>query len=447
MEATSGGDSLARWSRALPGPQLWLPTTGALIAVATIGYGWSGAAGDRVGELAPFVAAWRPDVGMGALPAAGLIGAGLLLVPRLRSAQVRPWRFAAGALVLGLGLRLALGTVSGGVEGLYAVYEIGRPEASNEYLPALPAFELGTRFFLDRFAEVGTSLPVHAIGHPPGLLVAMHVLGIETAPTMAALTIGVGALSIPLTYLLARSLLDDGRARAATLIYVFAPSAILYGATSADALYVTLALAAAIPLALSVRESKRGRVGTLTLGASALAVASFFSYANLAIGAWAAFTAGKGAGLRRALTLAGACGAVLAAFYAALHLATGYDPIGTLEATHTVYREGIASRRPYEFWVVGSPVAFFVAAGLPVAWLALRAAAAGRAPAVALLLVVAIAALLGYTKAETERIYQFLIPLACVAAATVLPERWLVGVLALLGAQALAVELFLYTVW
>ncbi len=95
----------------------------------------------------------------------------------------------------------------------------------------------------------------------------------------------------------------------------------------------------------------------------------------------------------------------------------------------------------------GSPVAFLVALGPPVAWFALRAAGDGWGPAVALFGVLAIAAVLGFTKAETERIYLFLVPLACIAAAARMPDRLLPPVLALLAGQALAVELLLYTVW
>lgn len=188
--------------------------------------------------------------------------------PRLSSGRGRPWQFALGALGLGLALRLALGTARGAAVTAYTrSSSSGNHEAASEYLPVLPAFEFGTRFFLDTFAEIGASLPVHAIGHPPGLLVTMHWLGVHDAPGMAALTIGVGALSIPLAYLLARALLDERRARIATLLYVFAPSAVLYGATSADALYTTLALLAAVPLARTAR--RQGRCATSTCTARA----------------------------------------------------------------------------------------------------------------------------------------------------------------------------------
>jgi methylthioxylose transferase len=442
MEAGTGALRLAR-----RGPELWLPAGAAALAGGTIAYGLVARAGDvRLGaSLAPFLADWAPAIRPSAVPAGFLLVGGVLAAERIREPRVRPYRFALAALGLGVALRLALGIARRGPDGLYAVFELGNHEAASEYLPALPAFDFGTRFFLDTFAEVGTSLPVHAIGHPPGLLVTMNWLGIDTAPGMAALTIGVGALSIPLAYLLARTLLDERRARAATLLYVFAPSAVLYGATSADALYVTLALLAALPLARAATAHRRPLEAAG--GGGVFGLASFFSYANLAVGAWAALLALQRVDIRRAAEIAAACGLALTAFYSILHLATGYDPIGVLAATDTVYREGIASRRPYEFWVFGSPTAFLVALGLPTAWFALRSAGAGDAAARALFAVLVAAAVLGFTKAETERIYQFLVPLACAAAAVTLPERRLPLVLAALAAQALAAELLLYTVW
>ena len=425
----------------------WLPAAGFALAAATIGYGFAArASGTELGaSLAPFLWDWRPRAHPLALPAAALLALGASLAPRLRSPALGPLAFAGLTLALGLALRLALASARAGTQGLWDVYRLGNHEAGREYLPALPALDFGARFFLDTFAEVGASLPVHAVGHPPGLLLMLHALGIEGPRGMAALTIGAGALAIPLTYLLSRALLDEQRARSAALLYVFAPSAALYGATSADALYATVALAAAIPLALAVRRAPAG--GALPLGAGLLALASFFSYANLAIGAWATVLAAYQSSVRRALTVAVACGVALALFYGALALATGYDPIGALRATESVYREGIAARRPYAFWVFGSPVAFLVALGPPIAWFALRSTGAREPAAVALVAVVVVAAVLGFSKAETERIYQFLVPLACIAAAITLPPQRLPITLAALAAQALAVELLLYTVW
>jgi methylthioxylose transferase len=424
--------------------EVWAPIAGGVLIVATVATGLAAtAAGVELGApLAPFVERWEPVVGPLGLVAAGALGGSVALCPRI--GRLSRWRFLIAATALGLALRLVLGVARHGVTDLYAVYAIGHDEAANEYLPALPALDFGARFFLDTFAQVGQSLTVNAVGHPPGLLLVLHALDLRTAQGMAALTIGVGALSVPLCYLLARRFLDERRARNAALLYVFAPSALLYGATSADALYATLGLLAAVPLAaVALGGARSAWLG----GPAALVVASFFSYANLAIGAWAAVLALRAGRYARALLLAAACGLGLVAGYALLHLGSGYDPIGAVRSAEAVYREGIASTRPYAFWVFGSPVAFLAFLGVPIAWLALRALGRGFGPAVALAAVIAVAALLGFTKAETERIYQFLVPLACVAAAAVLHERRLQPVLAVLAAQALATELLLYTIW
>ena len=131
----------------------------------------------------------------------------------------------------------------------------------------------------------------------------------------------------------------------------------------------------------------------------------------------------------------------------ALAAVYGYDPIGTLRATNTVYGHSLARIRPYWFWVVGSPVAWAASAGLALsaAWLV---AVRRRAPeAIALAAVIAIAALLAFTKAETERIWLPFVPLACAAAARVVPPRSVRPVLVALAVQALVVQLLFETVW
>jgi hypothetical protein len=434
---------------------LAVPLAGAAVMAGTVAFGLvAKAGGDSLGSgQPPLLYNWDWQASALALPAVAVLGAGVAIAPRLRSRSLSPPAFAAAALVLGLVLRLAAGAARDGTGGWYAVYDVPNKESENEYLPVLPAFDLGARFFLDTFAEIGTSLPVHAIGHPPGLLLTLHALGIDTAGGMAALTIAIGALSVPLVYALGRQLLDEAQARIATLLYAFAPSAVLHGVTSADALFATLAvLAGALLLARRRGGLQRGAAppfdGILAaLGPAAFALASFFSYANLAVGALAAIVTLRRDGLRRALALSAACAAALLAFYGLLHLLTGFDPIGALRSTEIVYREGVASNRPYAFWVFGSPVAFLLAAGVPLAWLALRALGAGETVAVALFSVVIVSAVLGFTKAETERIYLFLVPFLCLAAATTLSRRYLTPVLGLLALQAIATELAFETVW
>ena len=120
-----------------------------------------------------------------------------------------------------------------------------------------------------------------------------------------------------------------------------------------------------------------------------------------------------------------------------------------MRATEDVYRAGIASIRPYWFWLFGSPVAFLLVLGLPITWLALRALAAGSDEAVAIFAVLAFAAVMGFTKAETERIWLFFAPFVCLAAAPALARRPALRtpVLAALAVQAVLYELLFDTVW
>ena len=148
------------------------------------------------------------------------------------------------------------------------------------------------------------------------------------------------------------------------------------------------------------------------------------------------------------MALAALCGAVVLAFYVVLHAATGFDPVGTIRATEEVYRSGIASLRPYWYWLFGSPVAFLLVLGVPLSYYALRAAGRGETLALAIFTVIAVAAVLGFTKAETERIWLFLAPFVCLAAAATLEERpQLRPLLAALAAQAVLYELLFDTVW
>jgi methylthioxylose transferase len=381
----------------------------------------------------PFIGHWRPQADpLLALTIACFAGA-VVLAPRML--RLPAWAFAVAMLVVTLVLRLALAAGGAGTAQWSVMFDPTGFEGPNEYLPALGALDFGAGFFVDRFAELVPSLPVHAAGHPPGLLLTLHTLGIDSPGGMAALCIGVGALSGPLAYAVGRAVLDEERARVAALLLAFAPGALLFGATSADAVYLTLGLLAAWQLA----------AGRPVAGAVVLAVGSFFAWSLLAVGAWAAIVTWRRDGWRPAIVLGAACGIVLVAFYGVLYATTGFDAIGTLRATEEVYRAGIAATRPYGFWLLGSPVAFLVVLGLPIAWLALRALARGDALAVAIFAVIAIAAVGGFTKAETERIWLFLAPFVCLAAASErVPLRPL---LAALAVQAVLYELAFETIW
>jgi methylthioxylose transferase len=430
--------------------RLLLPAA-ALVAVATVVAGvWIHATTGRLGTATPpFVVVYEPDVAWPwAAFAVVTAAAAALTAPRLAPAGRAglggrvAWPVAVTLLALVPGL--ALGATRNGSLGWREVFLLGPGgsfEASNEYLAGLPALSYGPRLFVDRFSELVPSLPVNVAGHPPGLMLVVDALGLTSAGRLAALCIACAVALPGLTLLLARGLgLPVSRARVAAVLAALSPAVLLIGITSGDAVFAAVGAGTAVLLVQRRPELR-------ALGCLALAVAAFFSWALLAIGAWAAVVTLVRAGPRRALVLAVGCGLAVLAFNGVLALAVGYDPIGSLRATEAYYRNSVASKRPYAFWVLGSPVAFAVALGPPTALAALHAATRRSPAAIGLITVIAIASVAGFTKAETERIWLPFVPLACVAAAEVLGAERLRWVAPLLAAQALVVVVLFQTIW
>ncbi|MGA7397714.1 MAG: hypothetical protein WBW62_09740 [Solirubrobacterales bacterium] len=377
--------------------------------------------------------------GWGIVAAAGM-AVSLLVAYRLWKSDLSPGWFGLALFALTLASRLILNVARHGPQEWYQIYVILPGEAGRlEYLSALPDLKSGLGPFLDNFASLVPELPVHAAGHPPGMLVVIDWLNITTPQGLAALTIGVGAVATPILYALARRLFDERTARVAALLFVFVPTSLLYGATSADALFVTLAL-----LSAALLLSKR--MAVVVAGAAALALASFFSYALLAAGGWAGLVRWRRDGFRSMFSAAMLCAGALILFYGILEITTGFNVLAAIEATNHRYHDGIANVRPYFFWLFGSPAAFLIMLG-PVAWYAAKSLASREITAVSLTAIIVVTALLGYTKAETERIWFFLVPLACLAAARALPDRGVRIMLAGLVAQAFIFQLLFDTRW
>lgn len=400
----------------------------ALVSGATLALGVLVEAGGRQLGTAtpPLIMGWSPEAQPAGVVVAVLVCAVVVALM---------WRLGPfGLLAASAATVLAVNAMRTGTDGWSAVFSTSF-EAKNEYLPGLPALQYGRDVFLDRFAEWVPALPVNVAGHPPGLILTLDVFGLTTAGRMAALCIACAAAIAPLSWLLARRIgLTEEQARVAGLLALASPAVLLIGGTSADAVYAAIGAGTAVLLAT--------RGGWRVAGCLALAVAALFSWALLAVGAWGAVLAWRREGLRAALLLAAGCAVAVLALQGALAAAYGYDPIAALRNTEAVYRESLAQIRPYWYWVVGSPVAWALMSGLPTV-AAIRWTPAGSA----LLVVLLVAAVAGFTKAETERIWLIFVPLACVAAAEVVPRSWVRPVVALLLAQALACQVLFDTVW
>jgi hypothetical protein len=426
-------------------PKVAVPLVAALLAAVTVVVGQAiKAGGGALGvPFPPFYVHFSPHGGPLAAVSIGVLASAAALASTWIRRAHRPAVLAAFLFGLALSLGVGLNIARDGAHGLWVVFQTGPHgslEAHQEYLPGLPALDRGVGFYVKHFPALIPSLPIHVKGNPPGPLVALHLLGIDTPGALAALCIGIGALTAPLAYDLGRTLGGEERGCVAGVLTAFSPALLLLGVTSADYAFATLGLAAAC---LLVRDRTTARVA----GALAAATGAFFSWVLFAIPAWAVLVSLKRDGPRRAFELACISALATLVLYAVLAVSIGYDPIATLKATDAAYRHGISRIRPYEYWVLGSPVAWGIALGIPIGWAAMRASATRDPAALALAAVVIAGAILGFTKAETERIWLPFAPLACVAAGAVLPARGLRATLWLLVAQALAVELLFDTVW
>jgi methylthioxylose transferase len=175
----------------------------------------------------------------------------------------------------------------------------------------------------------------------------------------------------------------------------------------------------------------------LVAGAGVTAVGFLLSYALPLATLWAVLLLPRRSAARAAAYAALGAAALLVV----LIVAAGYDPLGAVSATHDAYERGIGGRRPQVYWAIAGPAAFLLMLGPVLAERALRSIETAARGARPLLACVALGVASGVMEAEVERLWQFMVPLAAVCAATVTPRRWAAFGIATGALQALVVEL------
>ena len=369
----------------------------------------------------PLLGVWDPHVGAGTPLALGCLVVGLALQ---RVAAELPWRrlLLAGWL-LDLAWLCSLALVDGYRRGWSQVLL-----DPNEYLHDLPRISDPAAFlrtFTDYIAfsatvdgtEVWTT---HVAGHPPLATLVFWVLdrvglgGGGWAGALCILVSSVAAVALPV------ALYELGAPAAARRLVPFAalfPGAVLM-AVSADGLFAGVAAGG---LALVCRGAARGRPAAGSAGGLLLGAAVFLSYGLVLFGVVVAVAGVLGLrqhGLRRVAGpwLAAVLG-VLAV--AGLHLAAGFNWLTGLAELRIRYYQGIASVRPYSYFVYADLAAWLLACSPLLAVGAGRSVAAladarGRpwsqdrvvaSVALAGVLAALLADLSGLSKAETERIW------------------------------------------
>ncbi len=269
--------------------------------------------------------------------------------------------------------------------------------------------------FLAHFTTDVRQYNLHTQGHPPAMELVLWLVGRagwHGAGAAAALYIAVGSLAGVAALIALRDLAGEQRARVAAPAVAIAPAAI-WLATSGDAFFAGVSAWAVALVVLATGCDGRRSDRLAVAGGLCFGLTAFLSYGLVLL---ALVPVAVAVSRRRARPIALA--ALAAAVVFALFFAAGFSWFTGLRVTHARYYAGVASRRPYAYFLLADLAAFALAVG--------PAAAAGlarlRDRATWLLVggtlaVVALADLSGMSKAEVERIWLPFVPWVLLATA------------------------------
>ncbi|MFI1918638.1 hypothetical protein [Nocardia sp. NPDC020380] len=306
---------------------------------------------------APIFGDWLPHIGWGTGPAIA-IALGVVAYGPTAAARL-PWRrLLLVTWLTALAWAFALAMVDGWQRGF-----AGRLTTRDEYLHEVGGVQdIGAmlRGFSGRILDFQPdSWTTHVSGHPPGALlvfVLMDRIGLGGGAWAAVLCTVVGTSAAAAVMVALRALGSERNARAAAPFLALAP-AVIWIAVSADALFAGVSAWAIALLALATRQHT-GWIAVSALSGSAFGFALYLNYGLvlIAVPALAVLIARS---LRPALPVALGMLIVVGAF-----TASGF---WWLDGYHLVvqrYYQGIASERPYSYWVWGNLAATICALGL-----------------------------------------------------------------------------------
>ncbi|KZB87414.1 hypothetical protein [Amycolatopsis regifaucium] len=396
----------------------------------------------------PLFGLWLPHVGPGTVAAVVLalvvVTKGPSLAARLR------WRpLLAAGYAAALAWTFSLAMIDGWARGF-----TGRLATEHEYLHEVPGIT-GIPRMLSEFSSrildfQPNSWTTHVSGHPPGatlVFVWLDRLGLHGGAWASMFVVLVGCLVVVAVPVTLSALGRQDAARTVLPFAVLTPGAIWIG-VSADGLFAGVTATGVALLALAVRRRILALPAGLLLG-----FGLFLSYGLVLLGLIALAVVALTRQWRILLLATLGVAAVVVVF--------AWAGFWWLDGYHLVverYYQGIATLRPYSYWVWADIAALLIAIGPAVIAGTRRAGAeflAGpkrsfRDPVTlivtAAVLTIGFADLSGLSKAEVERIW---LPFAVwlLPAVALLPSpsrRWW---LAAQAATALVVNHLVLTSW
>lgn len=417
---------------------------------------------------APIFGIWGPHIGWGTGPAIVIAVLVLLTGPEL--ARRLPWRpMLLLAWATSVAWTFSLAMIDGWRVG-FAGQRLARHE---EYLyEARRITDLGAmlRGFSGRILDFQPdSWATHVSGHPAGALLTFVLLdriGLGSGAWAAWVVVLAGCSAAAAVPVALNALGSPERARAVVPFLILAPAAVWIG-VSADALFTGVTAWAVALLAIATRR-RAGWAGIALASGLLFGYGIYLNYGLtlVAVPAAAVLLMPGGRSLLPAVAALIGVALVVAAF-----TASGF---WWLDGYHLVvqrYYQGIASERPYSYWVWGNLAATVCAVGLAAAaalhrvvrevvpglpdrrlpWLPWLSRWRGEVDPAALLAVAGLAAIVaadlsGLSKAETERIW-LPFDMWLLAGTALLPYRNVRAWLAVQAVAALAINHLLMTNW
>jgi hypothetical protein len=416
----------------------------ALVVAAGIVWRWTYT--DIDVEFPPLHASWDPRFGLLTLPA---IAIGLVLwlgLPRL--ADRLSWRALLITAFASTWLWTMALAMTEGKDGLARVFERRQEYVYDAQHVTSISHMMHT--FIDRIPfDSPHNWYVHVAGHPPGSLlffVLLDRLGITGFFSIGLVVVTIGSTAIVAVLITLRTLGSASLARGAMPWIVLAPSAVWMG-VNGDAMFTAVAAWGLALLAIAATSSGRRLVAAAVGAGLLLGLCVYLSYGLLLLGFLALAVLLIARSWRPLPWALGGSAIVVAAFTAA-----GFSWWKAYPVLVTRYNAGIASDRPYDYWVWADIAAWTFTAGLAV-WASFPAASRAFRQrnvvaqlAAAALLTIGFAAVSGMSKAETERIF---LPFTIwiVALPMLLPARWHRPLLLSQVVIGLGVEQLLLTRW
>ena len=403
---------------------------------------------DDEDDFPPLHGYWMAKVAWASLVALVIAGLGWRYAESLASRL--SWRgLLLTAYAVGLAWLLALAYVDGS-DGVSRV--LGNPY---EYLEtARDTDDLGRMLdtFVDRIPYAADDNWVtHVAGHPPGALlffVGLVRVGLGGDLQAGLVVTAIAASVAPAVLVTLRALDREELARRAAHFLVLTPAAV-FMAVSADAMFAAVAAWGLAALAVAATASSRRRAVLWSVVAGlVLGYCTLLSYGLPLLGLLAVAVLVSARSWLPLLVAGGSALAVVLGFAVA-----GFVWWEAYPVLVDRYWDGVASDRPYSYWVWANLAALLLSAGpLIGAGVAHLAATARRADRTVVLLVAAAAVavlaadLSGMSKSEVERIWLPFVPWLTISLA-LLPDGWRRWGLGVQLAAALLVQHLLYTSW